>query len=102
MTSIFLPPSKPCLTAGNLQLLLANSGASQLETPQRLRAFVVLQTQVTMNLFLVIVSLAITTPLQNVVNPVISNGSALRMVPEMIWCHAPNVFGTVDMEKVSR
>jgi len=36
MTFISLPPSKPCLTAGNLRLLLANSGASQLETPQRL------------------------------------------------------------------
>ena len=44
----------------------------------------VLQTQVTMNLFLVIVSLTVATPLQNVVNPVVSNGSALRKVPEMI------------------
>jgi len=44
----------------------------------------VLQTQVTMNLFLVIVSLTIATPLRNVVNPVVSNGSALRKVLEMI------------------
>jgi len=28
--------AKPCLTTGNLRLLLANSGASQLETPQHL------------------------------------------------------------------
>jgi len=50
----------------------------------RLRASVVLQTQVTMNLFLVIVSLTVATPLWNVANPVVSNGLALRMVPEMI------------------
>jgi len=36
MTSTSLLPIKPCLTAGNLQLPLANSGASQLETLQRL------------------------------------------------------------------
>jgi len=45
---------------------------------------VVLQTQVAMSLPLVIVSPTIVTPLRNVANPVISNGSALRMVPEMI------------------
>ena len=33
MTSISPLHSKPCVTAGNLWLLLANSGASQLETP---------------------------------------------------------------------
>jgi len=37
-----------------------------------------------MNLFLVIGSPTIVTPLQSITNPVISNGSALRMVPEMI------------------
>ena len=37
-----------------------------------------------MNLFLVIGFPTIATPLQNVVNPVASNGSALRTVPEMI------------------
>jgi len=49
-----------------------------------LRAFVVLQTQVAMSLPLVIVSPTVATPLWNVTNPVVSNGSALRMVPEMI------------------
>jgi len=33
---------------------------------------------------LVIVSPTVATPLWNVANPVVSNGSALRMVPEMI------------------
>jgi len=62
----------------------------------RLRAFVVLQTQVTMNLFLVIVSLTITTPLWNVTNLVVSNGSAPMMVPEMIWM-TPEMTTTTTM-----
>jgi len=36
-----------------------------------------------MNPFLVIGFPTITTPLWSVTNPVVSNGSALRMVPEM-------------------
>jgi len=40
----------------------------------------------------------IVTPPRSIVNLVISNGSALRMVPEMTQCHAPNRFGTVNME----
>jgi len=45
----------------------------------------VLQTQVTMNLFLVIDSPTIATPLWSIAKPVVSNGLALRTVPEMIW-----------------
>jgi len=37
-----------------------------------------------MNPFLVIGFPTIATPLRNVANPVVSNGSALRTVPEMI------------------
>ena len=37
-----------------------------------------------MNPFLAIGSPTIATPPRSIVNPVISNGSALRMVPEMI------------------
>ena len=48
------------------------------------RAFVVLQTSVTMNLFLVIDSLTVVTPLRIVVNLPITNGLAPRMDPEMI------------------
>jgi len=38
-----------------------------------------------MNPFLVIGSPTIATPLWSITNPVVSNGSALRMVPEMTW-----------------
>jgi len=55
-----------------------------------LRAFVVLKTQVTMNLFLVISFLT-------VANPVISNGSALRMVPEMIQMTPEMTTTTITM-----
>ena len=51
----------------------------------RLRAFVVLQTQGTMNLFLVIDSPTIATPLRIIVNLPVTNGLALRTDPEMIW-----------------
>jgi len=49
-----------------------------------------------MNLFLVIGFPTITTPLQSVVNPVVSNGSALRMAPEMIWT-TPEMTTTTTM-----
>jgi len=55
-----------------------------------LRAFVVLKTQVTMNLFLVISFLT-------VANPVISNGSALRMVLEMIQMTPEMTTTTITM-----
>ena len=45
----------------------------------------VLQTQGTMNLFLVIDSLTVATPLWIVANLPITNGLALRTDPEMNW-----------------
>jgi len=47
------------------------------------RAFVVLRTSVTTNLFLVINSLTVATPLRIVANLPVTNGLALRMDPEM-------------------
>ena len=50
----------------------------------RPRAFVVLRTSVTMNLFLVIDSLTVATPLRIVANLPVTNGLAPRMDLEMI------------------
>jgi len=58
---------------------------------------VVLLTKVTMNPFLVINSLIVVTPLQNVANLFVTNGLALRTDPEMIRTTPEMVTTTTTM-----